>query len=90
MLNLTAPSKLLTTSAPIPELNLIPSADTTMIAATITLRLFEKSTCASTTFRTPIAAIIPYNMNEIPPTIPAGITSIIIANLGENDSNTAI
>ena len=67
-----------------------PNAQTKMIPAIIKLRLFVKSTLFSTTFLIPIAEIIPYKTNEIPPIIAVGITLIKAANLGENESITAI
>ena len=44
-----------------------------MTAAMMRLRLLVKSTWFSTTFRTPIAEIMPYRMKLTPPMMAAGM-----------------
>ena len=67
-----------------------PSAQTRITAATMRFLLFVKSTLFSTTFRTPIAEIIPYSMKDTPPITAVGIRFTTAANFGENDSSIAI
>ena len=76
----------------IPPMELNPSAHTRMRAAMIVFLLLVKSTLFSTTFLIPMAEIIPYRMNEIPPIVAVGMLSITKATLGTHEriiANTA-
>lgn len=66
-----------------------PKAHTRITAATIRFLLFVKSTLFSTTFLTPIAEIIPYKTNDIPPIIQLGIEPIITDTIGKKEMHTA-
>ena len=76
----------------IPPMELKPSAHTRIRAAIIVFLLLVKSTLFSTTFLIPIAEIMPYSMNEMPPMVAVGMLSIMNATLGTHEriiANTA-
>ena len=73
-------------------MELKPSAHTRISAAMIVFLLLVKSTLFSTTFLIPIAEIIPYRINEMPPMVAVGMLSIMKATFGTQErmiANTA-
>ena len=55
----------------------------------IRLRELVKSTLFSTTLRTPMAEIMPYNTKLMPPTMPVGMVLMMASNLGQKLSTSA-
>ena len=64
--------------------------DTSIIAAIIIFLDALKFTLFSTSVLSPIAEIIPYTINEIPPIISVGIVLIKLSINGKNDKSIAI
>ncbi|MGF6791744.1 hypothetical protein OKW27_006081 [Paraburkholderia sp. 35.1] len=61
-----------------------------MTAATIRLRLSEKSTLLTTQMRAPVTAISPNTTIDTPPSTGPGIVWITAPNFGEKPSTRAI
>ena len=66
-----------------------PSPQTKITPAIIRFLERVRSTLFSTTFRTPMAEIIPYSMKDTPPIIADGIVEMTAANFGMKDSTIA-